>query len=209
VPSSIAFILLSMAWAPVLVLAHELGHAFAALALTDGEVKIRMRPGLAILLIGECAYEPRGLRSPRAEAWIAAAGPAVTLLCAVILGWAALEATEGLARTGFGPRVLEAGAVCAGLQLLVTAVPMRYGRGLGEDGEESDGRAVWRILTGAPPGGLAREERRLGRPDRGVPPFAAVVLAAVVALTLYLDPLLAVALAGLFGLAFLLQRTAG
>jgi hypothetical protein len=36
-----------------------------------------------------------------------------------------------------------------------------------------------------------------------------VVLAAVVGLTLYLDPLLALALAGVFGLAFLLQRTAG
>ncbi len=86
VPDALAFILLSVAWAPVLVLLHEAAHAFAALALTDGDVSISTRG--AGLLGGSATYEPASLRHARDEAWIAAAGPAATLLIATVL-WSA------------------------------------------------------------------------------------------------------------------------
>src|SRR5215218_8981647 len=91
-------------------------------------------------------------------------------------------------------------------------IRMRLGFALlmaGEWGTESNGRAFWRIMTGAPPGGLRREEARLRRPERAMHPAAAVALAAVAALTLVVDPGLLLWLAGLFGLAYLLQRAAG
>jgi hypothetical protein len=196
--------LLSVAWGPLLVLLHELGHAFAALALTDGEVKIRMRPGYALVVWGECIYEPERVRTPRGEALIAAAGPAVSLVAAVALGWAALETTPlGYHRGEFGTRVLDAGAICAAGQLFLTALPLRYGAGLGPHGGESDGRAVWRILTG----GLTREERRQGRPERAIGPVFATLLAIVFVLAALVDPVTGLLLAGIFGIAFLLQRS--
>jgi hypothetical protein len=45
-------VLLVIPWIPVLVLLHEAAHAFAALALTDGEVSISLR-GAGILGLGE------------------------------------------------------------------------------------------------------------------------------------------------------------
>jgi hypothetical protein len=205
VPSWLSLLLLSLAWAPPLILLHELGHAFAALAVTDGEVKIRMRPGHALLLWGECTYEPARLRSPRSEALIAAAGPAVSLVVAVGLGWAALETTPlGYPRGDFTTRVLDVGALSATGQLLLTALPLRYGPGIGPVGGESDGRAVWRILTGAPPGGLARDERR---PERPIGPVFATLLALVLVLAVLVDPMIAVFLVVIFGIAFLLQRS--
>jgi hypothetical protein len=206
VPSWLSLMLVALAWAPPLVLVHELGHAFAALALTDGEVKIRMRPGYAVLLWGECTYEPDSIRTPRAEALIAAAGPAVSLVTAVALGWPALEAASATDQPGFAHQALGVGALCAAGQLLITALPLQYGAGLGAPGSESDGRAVWRILTGGPPGGLAREERRLRRPRRAIGPVFGAVLAAIVALAAYVAPMTAVLLVAIFGIAFLMQR---
>jgi hypothetical protein len=43
------------------------------------------------------------------------------------------------------------GASAASLQFVFSALPVRYGRGLGGPAD-SDGRAIWRMLTGAPPG---------------------------------------------------------
>jgi hypothetical protein len=190
-------ILLVMAWTPVLVLLHELGHGLAALALTDGDVSLKLsRFGL---VGGAAAYEPERLRRPRAEAWIAAAGPAVTLAAALALGAAWLGADAG-----FGAAVLRAGALAAALQLLVSILPVRYGAGLG--GGESDGRVIWRVLTGAPPGGIEREERLLGEPERAVRPAFAALLAVAGALALLVDPWLCAGLAAMFGAAVLLQR---
>jgi len=49
------FPLLGIAWAPVLVLLHELGHALAAILLTDGEVELDVRG--AGILGGKVTYE--------------------------------------------------------------------------------------------------------------------------------------------------------
>ena len=92
------------------------------------------------------------------------------------------------------------------MMFVFTALPVRYGAGLGDNGAESDGRAVWRILTGAPPGGLAREEARLGRPERAIRPALAAVLAAAFVLALLADPSIAVELAVVFGLGYVAQR---
>ena len=64
---------------------HELGRALAAMTLTDGEVGIDMRG--AGVLGDRATYEPSRIRHPHGEAWIAAAGPAVTLTVATIYGW--------------------------------------------------------------------------------------------------------------------------
>jgi hypothetical protein len=45
VPDWLELLLLVFAWCPILLLLHEAGHAFAALALTDGEVSMSLRGG--------------------------------------------------------------------------------------------------------------------------------------------------------------------
>src|SRR5215207_5571872 len=82
-PDWLVFIVFAIAWTSVLVLLHETGHALAALALTDGDVSISMRG--AGVLGGSVSYDPASLRHARGEAWIAAAGPAVTLFAATVL----------------------------------------------------------------------------------------------------------------------------
>jgi hypothetical protein len=187
-----------MAWAPLLVLLHELGHAFAAMALTDGEVEIDMRG--AGVLGGSVSYEPARIRRPRDEAWIAAAGPAVTLVAAAVLWLAWLGSGADSLVT-----ILGAGAFTATLQLAISALPFRYGAGLGGPAD-SDGRAIWRILRGAPPGGLERELRRQGEPEPAARPVFVLVLVAVGAIALLVDPWLVAGLAAVFGAATLMQR---
>jgi hypothetical protein len=200
VPDWLAFPLLATAWGPLLVLLHELGHALAAMALTDGEVEIDMRA--AGVFGGSVTYEPARLRRPRHEAWIAAAGPAVTLLVAAVLWLAWVESAADSLVT-----ILGAGAFAATFQLATSAIPLHYGAGLGGPAD-SDGRAIWRILRGVPPGGLKRELRRESEPEPAARPMFVVVLVAVAALCLFLDPWLLVALVGLFGAATLMQRKA-
>jgi hypothetical protein len=84
-------------------------------------------------------------------------------------------------------------------------LPVRYGAGLGGPAD-SDGRVIWRVLTGSPPGGVERELRRLGEPERVAHPVAVVLLVLIAALAFLLEPRLAVGLAVLLGLAFLLQQ---
>jgi hypothetical protein len=187
---------LAVAWTPVLVLLHELGHAFAALVLTDGEVSVGMGP-----LGGWATYEPERLRRSRDAAWIAAAGPAVSLTIAIAL-WSAWVG----AGPDFGVTIVWVGAWAATGHFLASALPVVYGAGFGF-AAESDGRVIWRVLTGAPPGGIERELRRLTEPQRAIRPayLALLVLAAV--LGFLADPMTAVLLAVIFGLAALLQRT--
>jgi hypothetical protein len=200
----IAFVLLWFAWTPVLLVVHELGHAFAALLLTDGEVSIGMRA--RPMPMGTCTYDPACLRRPRAEAWIMAAGPAASLVAAIALFWGSLEAGLGATEGAF-THVLLVGSGCALMQFVVTALPVHYGEGIVDGGADSDGRAMWRILTGAPPGGLARAERELGRPQRTMHPVLMVLLAAIFLLTMFVDPTMVLSLAALFGAAWLLQRS--
>jgi hypothetical protein len=203
---------LAVLWCWPLVILHELGHALAALMLTTGRVMVgvggrgeqlvltagRMELGLSLAVApdGECVVEESRLKVPKAEAWIAAAGPFMSACLAIALTAVALNR---------GGVVLATGAGVAWIQAIFTALPLRYGAGLGPG--ESDGRAIWRILTGGPPGGLAREERRLGRPERGTRPGFVAALALVAVLTALVAPELLLVLGVLFGLAWLLQRS--
>jgi hypothetical protein len=204
---------LAVLWSWPLVIEHEIGHAVAALLLTRGRVMVgvggqcdqlvlttrRLELGLSPAFApgGECVVEEGRLRVPKAEAWIAAAGPFASLCAGVVLSVAALR---------YGGIALATGAGMAWIQTALTALPIRYGAGIGPS--ESDGRAIWRVMRGGPPGGLAREERRLGRPERAVRPGYAAVLALVAVLTALVAPLMLLALGGLFALGWLDQRRA-
>jgi hypothetical protein len=117
--STIPFLLAMLAWTPVVVLLHELGHAAAALHATRGEVRVvvgseggmrvklerlelRLWPIPVALPVGMCEYEPATLSRPRAEAWIALAGPMASLLWAVLLARLASAASGGVAAGGGG-----------------------------------------------------------------------------------------------------------
>jgi hypothetical protein len=192
-------VLLVIPWIPVLVLLHEAAHAFAALALTDGEVSISLRG--AGILGGSASFDSSTLRHPRSEAWIAAAGPAATFLAATVLWLAWLGSGSDSLVTLVG-----GGAWVATLQFVTSALPLRYGAGLGGPAD-SDGRVIWRVLTGAPPGGVERELRRLGKREPAVRPAFVAVFGLVGVVGLWLDRVIVLWLAGLFGAAILLQRS--
>lgn len=184
------FIGLASAWGPVLVLLHELGHATVALDLTSGRVSLfvgRQRRAVRFSVGrldfglspagpgGLCVYEPATLKHRRAEVWIAAAGPITSALTGFVLLLLALMAN------GFAAKVLTIGALGAVLETFISGLPLRYAQGLG--GGESDGRAVWRILRGAPPGGIDADLRE----PRPIRPLFAAVLAAVGVLSLFVS----------------------
>jgi hypothetical protein len=147
---------------PVLTLAHELGHALAALVLTDRHVIVRQGRQPPMLTVGvgrlELRLRPFNLSpwyawfgtvettgasavSARAGAAIAAAGPPVSLLLAIALGAIADASPSRLSPFLF------AAAWAQGYAFLVTAIPMRYGRLFGPyRGKLSDGLRVWQLL---------------------------------------------------------------
>jgi hypothetical protein len=131
------------------------------------------------ILFGTCTYDATTLRRPRPRAWIAAAGPAASLISAALLwvvdgaGYVAL--TGALTGTGI---------------FLFSAIPVRYGAGIGGEAGDSDGLVVWRVLTGGPPGGPAREERRRRGPERAMRPLFMILLAPILIFTVSADPLL-------------------
>jgi hypothetical protein len=149
---------------------------------------------------GTVTYEPARIRRPRSEAWIAAAGPAVTAVVAVVLWMAWLEGGAESLST-----LLGAGAFTATLQLFTSVLPLRYGAGLGGPAD-SDGRAIWRILRGTPPGGLERELRRQAEPEPAARPAFVVLLVFAGVLALLADPWLLAGLAVMFGLGMLMQQ---
>lgn len=169
-------------------------------------MKIGMSGKPWTVLFGECSYDAAALRSPRAEAWIAAAGPAVSLALAMGLGWGAVASGLDLQGTEIPTNVLLVGSFGALMQFLFSALPIRYGAGLGDRAGESDGRAIWRIVTGAPPGGVAREERRLGRPERAARPAFVVLGLLIAVLAVAVDPPLGAILVAVFGGGLWLQR---
>ena len=198
-PDIVATLLIGAAWSVPLVVLHELGHGLAALALTRGRVSMELRHGG--LSGGRIAYEAVGLRHPRAVALIAAAGPAVSLLSAAVLCVAWLGEDPG-----FAQRVIRTGALVAIVQFLVTALPIRYGAGLGPP-SDSDGRVIWRVLTGAPPGGIDRELERSLKPERAARPVFVALLAPVAVLAFMVDPVTGVLLLAVMAVALLLQRS--
>ena len=107
-------------WVPVLflsILLHELGHAFASDRLGYGKSQI-MFWGLGGVAINRFA----GHRSPKRSILVSLAGPAVSLLLAVISGAALWFLSGGLSATNLGTRFLElmylANAVWAVFNLL-------------------------------------------------------------------------------------------
>lgn len=106
------------------VLLHEFGHALVARHFGIGTRRITLLP------IGGVAELERSPSEPRAEMWIAAAGPAVNLAIAALLSLIAL--TTGLfASSGIGALLLN-GLIGANLMLalfnLIPAFPMDGGR---------------------------------------------------------------------------------
>ena len=189
-----AFILLGALWLPVQVLLHEAAHAFAALALSDGEVSLSMREA-------SVTYDAAGLRRPRDAAWIAAAGPAASLVAATLLWLAWLGSGADSLATVPG-----AGAFVATLVFVTSALPLRYGPGLNWPGD-SDGLMIWKVLRGVPLGATEAELPELGRPERAIRPAFACLLVLAGALALLVEPVMVLVLAGLFGAAALLQSS--
>ena len=206
-----------LVWAPVLVLLHELAHAAAALRLTTGKVTVSSGPGedgpalvgdrLELELspwifmgLGRCAIDAETLTRRRAEAWVAAAGPVASLLGAIALTSLALS-LEGAAAEW-----MIMGAVASGAGFVGTAMPIAYGRGF-QGVSESDGRVVWRVLAGGPPGRdpVWDDSKRLAEP-RNASPVALVALAVCAALALVVGFDLFLAVLGLFGVALYLQK---
>jgi hypothetical protein len=125
---------MALAWIPLLVLAHELGHAAGILYFTRSPVAIelgdrpfRLRfesgrcefdvsPLTAFTFRGRCAWDPLRLKRRRDESWIALAGPGASLLTAAALlaGGMALGAIPPL------EAVLVVGGVMAAGHALVT-----------------------------------------------------------------------------------------
>ena len=144
---------------PLLVFLHEFGHAAVALALTDSPIRIALgddpEPLVTVgrltvsasFLSGWIGFShAEGEMRPTERAAYALAGPAVSL--AVCL------TAFGLVRGGVGdPRialVLEAVALGAGWQFLVTAAPVRYPEWWTDAyaGHSSDGHRALRALRG-------------------------------------------------------------
>ncbi|MBX2812400.1 MAG: M50 family metallopeptidase [Myxococcales bacterium] len=108
------------------VLLHELGHALVARRLGVPTVRIDLH------LLGGTALLKHAPRSSEDEAWIAVAGPAVSLSLASVLGALAMSFGSSLRLDieGFGDLLAYAGVVNLGLGLfnLIPALPMDGGR---------------------------------------------------------------------------------
>jgi hypothetical protein len=141
---------------PPLTLLHELGHAVTAALLTRSRVTVsqglqpspfrfsvwrldfRLRPlvGFRSAWFGFYEYDANGI-PPARRAVIAAAGPATSLLAFV--GLSLLARSLSYPASWF----VWSAAIGAAVQLLVTALPMQYGRLFGPyNGRNSDGRRI-------------------------------------------------------------------
>jgi peptidase M50-like protein len=206
------FLLIPVLWAPLLVSAHEAAHALTALEVTTGRVAVIVGGGPNAIEFergrwvfqltpwaiagGQCMYEPETLRSPRDEARIAAAGPLASLAIALVLAVIAVTAKPFAATLAV---VLMLGGTSAFVQFLLSALPLRYGAGLTAEGD-SDGLAVWRILTGS----FGPSPRTS---ERAAHPVFLVLLALLGVLAVLTGPGIALVLGATFVGAWLLQRS--
>lgn len=126
---------LYVAFLPVLVFLHELGHAIVGLAATDGAVRVEIgdEPERTLTLgrltvaaaplsggVGFCRYG--GEMASRQRIAFSLAGPAVSLL--VCLG--AFGLLRGVTMGPYAEFLLTGTVYGAGWQFLVTIVPIRY-----------------------------------------------------------------------------------
>jgi len=214
-----ALILLSVIAGPPLVLWHELGHGVAALALTRGRVqttvgaddgplwfsigRLHVVMGLLPFVSGGCSYDPDTLFRGRHEALIAAGGPLASAIAAVALMGLAL--VLGPADELF-TRVLVVFAATAALHTSMSLLPTRYALGSGAAGSESDGLAIWRILTGGTGRLPALTYGRATPTESAAHPVFAVVLLLIACLAFFLSPGLGVVVA-VFGVAWWVQTS--
>ena len=217
-----ALVALSLVVAYPLVLWHEMAHAVAALALTRGPVgigvgaahdgpygisvgRLRVAFGVVPFVGGECSYDPDTLWRGRDEAWVAAAGPLAPVVAAI--GLPALALALGPA-DDLGVRMAVLGALAATFHSLLTLLPIRYALGSGAAGRESDGLAVWRILTGST-GTIPVLTHGVDSPTgRAAHPAVVILLVLIAGFTLvFLDFGLALAVVALFGLVWWIQTS--
>jgi hypothetical protein len=142
---------------PLMTLAHELGHAAAALHYTQGRVGIRvgsaqgvMKLYLGRLLIGFsllgaggfCRREQQGSR--REQLIIVLAGPAMSAVVAVMLYGV------GAAASGNAQAAIYTVAVVSGLDAVLNLIPRRPAWNPITKGIPSDGLKAWCLLRDKP-----------------------------------------------------------
>jgi hypothetical protein len=165
-------------WLPLLVLAHELGHAAVALTVTRSPVLVqlgrtadrgpRLNVGRLTIVFsglglagGRCVHG--GWLTRREAALLGLAGPAVNLVAGAVL----LAAAIAVGHPGHGAGLIWLGGAVASLQAgVVNLVPFHTGR------EVSDGALIYQALTGRTAPGARPPERQLR-------PFFIVLLAIV------------------------------
>jgi len=217
----------------VALVVHELGHACAALRRTDAPVLVLIGTPLTVLRFGRlsvglgmgftgaaCGFAAP--ESPRAQAAIAAAGPAASMLVAI----AAATAFATIAGASFEPPLgpfCVALAVAGLLGAIRNGVPRANARGLygagGNDGHQVAVILGWRAPAAAPPPGVTRPASVAPPSARALAPgsgpaeaprlmgtWAKVVLALVFVFALFAAPGAALAMVVLFGLAALASR---
>jgi hypothetical protein len=205
VPSVQVLLLLAQLWVPLLVLAHELGHATVILTVTRGPVLVlvgtgirgpRLRFGRRFMIVfsglgfsgGRCVHRERLTRSQQLV--LSLAGPAVN----IGMGAALLADALSVGHTTTGA-VLLAGAIGSLEAGVLNLVPRRVGA------HKSDGAIAYRALTG-------RDVRAVTRPhpERQLRPVFAVLLALAAVLGLVVDLPLGLGLAGALAVVVLSDR---
>lgn len=197
--SGFLWIGVAILWGPVLILLHEAGHAAGARLCTPGTVAIEVR-----LFSGWCSFDPDRPLSRRDELAFAAGGPAVTLLTGLALLVLALISSKPGSMASV---VLMTGAAGSAFGLVDSLVPVTYGTGLRRG--ESDGRVLFRILRGTPPGrDRVWDDRLEWKPELTIRPVFVVLFALIAVAAFAIDPILGLLLLALFGGAWVLQSTA-
>jgi hypothetical protein len=113
-------------------------------------------------------------------------------------------ALPAMSSGGAARDLLAFGAACSVLCVIVSAWPMHYEQGLGGQAE-SDGMAVWRILTGGPPRPLVKRKPKKDKDIVIARPGYLIALGLLLLLAFALRPKFGFELLGLFAAAVLFQ----